>query len=295
MPFDRGSDADSVLGTAGADPMAKAAIESAAWDLDARRQRIPLWQLLGGNAREIPAGVALGFEPTHEALFCRIERELAAGYQRIKIKIEPGRDIDLVAAVRARFPSIVLSADANGGYTSEHFGVLRQLDRFALSMIEQPLAADDLEGHARLQRELATPICLDESIASARDAERAIDAGACRIINLKMGRVGGIAESLKIERLCRERGIGLWCGGMLEAGIGRAHNIALSTLAGFTLPGDVSASARYWEEDIIEPPVTVTRRGTIVPPAGPGIGFHVKRDMIQRLSERTVTITGSVP
>ena len=269
--------------------MAKAAIETALWDLDARRKNLPLWKLLGGTRPEIDCGVSIGLQPSTDALLEKIERELAAGYQRIKIKIKPDHDLALVAAVRERFPDIPLMVDANSAYRLEDAPLLRQLDRFNLMMIEQPLAHDDIANHARLQKEIATPICLDESIRSAADARHAIELGACRIINIKLGRVGGHAEAGRIEQSCREAGVSVWCGGMLEAGIGRAHNIALSTLAGFTLPGDVSASSRYWAEDIIEPPVTVSARGTITPPSGPGIGFEVKRDRIQSLVERSWT------
>jgi O-succinylbenzoate synthase len=266
--------------------MAKAAIETAVWDLDARRRGMPLWQLLGGTRREIPCGVSIGLQPTTDALLARVEREVASGYQRIKIKIKPGRDVDLVKAVRGRFPDVRLMADANSAYTLNDLPMLKQLDEYGLMMIEQPLAHDDIADHARLQREITTPICLDESIRSAADARHAIELGACRIINIKLGRVGGHEEARRVEQVCREAGIPVWCGGMLESGIGRAHNIALSTLAGFVLPGDVSASARYWDEDIIEPPVTVTARGTIVPPEKPGIGFDVKRDRIEALTVR---------
>ena len=266
--------------------MAKAAIETAIWDLDAKRQSTPLWKLLGGTQREIPCGVSIGLQPTTDALFGRIKRELAAGYQRIKIKIKPGRDVDLVRDVRERFPETPLMVDANSAYTSADFPVLQQLDGWNLMMIEQPLAHDDILDHARLQKQIATPICLDESIRSAADARHAIDLGACRIINIKLGRVGGHVEARRVEETCRTRGIPVWCGGMLEAGIGRAHNIALSTLPGFVLPGDVSASERYWDEDIIDPPVTVTKRGTIIPPQKPGIGFDVKRDRIDNLTVR---------
>jgi O-succinylbenzoate synthase len=271
--------------------MAKAAIETAMWDLDARQRGLPLWKLLGGTQREIASGVSIGLQPTTSALLEKIERELAAGYQRIKIKIKPGHDVALVEAVRAEFPDIPLMVDANSAYRLSDAAMLRSLDRFNLMMIEQPLAHDDIAQHAKLQSAIATPICLDESIRSADDALHAIALGACRIINIKLGRVGGLAEARLVEQVCRENGIPVWCGGMLEAGIGRAHNIALSTLAGFVLPGDVSASARYWDEDIIDPPVTVTARGTIVPPAGPGIGFSVKRDRIERLTARSKVIT----
>ncbi len=270
--------------------MAKAAIETAVWDLDAHRRHLPLWKLLGGTREEIACGVSIGLQPTPSALLEKIERELSAGYQRIKIKIKPGHDLALVEAVRARFPDIPLMVDANSAYRLSDAPMIRELDRFKLMMIEQPLGHDDIVQHARLQREIATPICLDESIRSSDDALHAIEVGACRIINIKLGRVGGHMEARRVELVCRERAIPVWCGGMLEAGIGRAHNIALSTLSGFTLPGDVSASARYWDEDIIDPPVTVTNRGTIVPPSGPGIGFAVKRDRIEKLTVRSKVI-----
>ena len=270
--------------------MAKAAIETAVWDLDAQLRQLPLWKLLGGTRTEIPSGVSIGLQPAISALIQKIEKELSAGYQRIKIKIKPGQDLALVEAVRARFPDIPLMVDANSAYRLTDAPMLRALDRFNLMMIEQPLAHDDIAQHAKLQREIATPICLDESIRSSDDAQHAIDIGACRIINIKLGRVGGHVEARRVEKVCRERGIPVWCGGMLEAGIGRAHNIALSTLGGFVLPGDVSASARYWDEDIIDPPVTVSSRGTIVPPNGPGIGFAVKRERIEKLTVRRKVI-----
>jgi O-succinylbenzoate synthase len=266
--------------------MAKAAIETACWDLDARLRNVPLWNLLGGTRKEVTSGVSIGLQPTIEALLDKIEREVASGYQRIKIKIKPGRDLDLVRAVRGRFPDVPLMVDANSAYRLDDAATLRKLDGFDLMMIEQPLAHDDIADHARLQKLIATPICLDESIRSAADARHAIELGACRIINITLGRVGGLLEARRVERVSRENGIPVWSGGMLEAGIGRAHNIALSTLPGFTLPGDVSASARYWAEDIIDPPVTVTARGTIIPPEGPGIGFRVKRDRIAALTTR---------
>ena len=272
--------------------MAKAAIETAIWDLEARRRNMPLWQLLGGRHREIPCGVSIGLQPSTDALLAKIEQELSAGYQRIKIKIKPGRDLDLVQAVRERYPEILLMADANSAYTLSDFGLLKELDRFDLMMIEQPLAHDDIADHAKLQRQIATAICLDESIRSAADARDAIDRAACRVSNIKLGRVGGHLEERRNEQECREQEIPGWCGGLLEAGIGRAHNIALSTLDGFLLPGDVSASARYWEEDIIDPPVTVTSRGTIIPPKSPGIGFAVKRDRIENLTRRMKAFDG---
>jgi O-succinylbenzoate synthase len=266
--------------------MAKAAVETACWDLEARRRGVPLWRLLGGTREEIPCGVSIGLQDSMDALLGKVERELAAGYQRIKIKIKPGHDIALVEAIRKRFAEVPLMVDANSAYRLQDVPLIRELDRFGLMMIEQPLGHDDIVDHAALQKQIATPICLDESIRSSADARQAIDLGACRIINIKLGRVGGHVEARRVERICRERGVPVWCGGMLESGIGRAHNIALSTLAGFLLPGDVSASERYWEEDIIDPPVTVTRSGTIVPPTGAGIGFAVKRGRIESLTVR---------
>ncbi len=266
--------------------MAKAALETACWDLAARREDVPLWQLLGGTRREIACGVSIGIQDTPEALLDKIEREVSAGYQRIKIKIKPGWDVAIVERVRARFPDIQLTVDANSAYTLADTPLLQSLDRFRLMLIEQPLAFDDMYDHATLQRQLDTPICLDESIRSHDDARKAIELGACRIINVKLGRVGGHAEAQRVERVCRERGVPVWCGGMLESGIGRAHNIAMSTFAGFTLPGDVSASARYWAEDIIEPAVTVTPRGTIIAPDAPGLGCAVNEARIEELTVR---------
>ena len=266
--------------------MAKAAIETACWDLEAKRAGLPLWKHLGGVNREIPCGVSIGIQDSPEALLEKIEKELADGYQRIKIKIKPGWDIDIVRRVRERFPEIRLMGDANSAYALSDAPLFKALDEFNLMMIEQPLAHDDLFDHAEFQKQIRTPVCLDESVHSAEDARHAIDLGACRIINVKLGRVGGHSQAKRVEQVCREGGIPVWCGGMLESGIGRAHNIAMATLAGFTLPGDVSASARYWEEDIIEPPVTVSARGTIAAPDKPGIGFEVNRARIDRLTLR---------
>jgi len=266
--------------------MAKAAIETACWDLEAKRLGVPLWRHLGGVRREIPCGVSIGIQERIEDLFAKVEEELAAGYQRIKIKIKPGWDVETVARLRERFPDIRLMVDANSAYTLADAPLLRALDQHRLMMIEQPLAYDDMFDHARLQAQIETPICLDESIRSSEDARKAIELGACRIINLKLGRVGGHAEAKKVEQACREGNVPVWCGGMLESGIGRAHNIAMATLEGFTLPGDVSASERYWEEDIIDPPVEVTSCGTIVVRDDPGIGYEIKRSRIERLTVR---------
>jgi O-succinylbenzoate synthase len=289
-PFEHAGDVNAFFAHIRGNRMAKAAIETACWDLEARQLETPLWKLLGGTRSEVTSGVSIGLQASNDALFAKIDRELAAGYQRIKIKIKPHRDVDLVAAVRSRYPKIKLMADANSAYTLDDAETLRALDRFDLMMIEQPLGNEDIADHARLQKRIATPICLDESIRSAADARLAIELGSCRVINIKLGRVGGHSEARRVQEVCRTHNVPVWSGGMLEAGIGRAHNIAMSTLAGFTLPGDVSASARYWEEDIIDPPVTVTDRGTIVPPTGPGIGFRLKRDRVDKLAVRSTII-----
>jgi O-succinylbenzoate synthase len=270
--------------------MAKAAIETACWDLEARALGRPLWKHLGGVHGEISSGVSLGIQDTPEALIEKIEKELAAGYQRIKIKIKPGWDVKIMARVREKFPDIRLMADANSAYTLADVAFFKEMDQYNLMMIEQPLAHDDIFDHAELQKQIATPICLDESIHSSDDARHAIQLGSTQIVNLKLGRVGGHTQAKKVERVCRENNIPVWCGGMLESGIGRAHNIAMATLEGFTLPGDVSASARYWEEDIIDPPVTVTARGTIVAPEKPGLGFDINRDRIDSVTIRKETI-----
>ncbi len=271
--------------------MAKAAIETACWDLEAKRANRPLWQHLGGVRTEIPCGVSIGIQDSPEELIGKIEKELAAGYQRIKIKIKPGWDLDIVRRVRERFPQIQLMGDANSAYTLADLPLFKALDEFKLMMLEQPLAYDDMFDHAQLQKQIKTPVCLDESVKTPADAEHAIGLGACRIINLKLGRVGGHSQARQVERIAREQKIPVWCGGMLESGIGRAHNIAMATLAGFSLPGDVSASARYWSEDIIDPPVTVSSAGTITPTDRPGIGFEINRARIDRLTVRRETIT----
>lgn len=270
--------------------MARAAIETAIWDLWAKRRGMPLWQLLGGTQEEIPCGVSLGLQDTDAALLKKIETELSAGYQRIKLKIKPGRDYEMVKAVRREHPGIKLTVDANSAYTLNDIEMLRRLDEFDLMLIEQPLAYDDIIDHAELQRQIASPICLDESILSVDDARKALSLGACRIINIKLGRVAGHTEARKIETYCRERNVPVWCGGMLEAGIGRAHNIAMATQAGFVLPGDVSASKRYWTEDIIVPPVEVTPRGTIFRSDAPGIGYEINEARIEQLTVRRETI-----
>ena len=266
--------------------MAKAGVETAVWDLEAKLAQKPLWQYVGGTREEIACGVSIGLQESADALLDRVVRELEAGYQRIKIKIKPRQDLALVEAVRSRFSDIRLTVDANSAYSLADIELLKQLDQYDLMMIEQPLAPGDLIDHASLQREIKTPICLDESILTFVDARQAHQLGACRIINVKLGRVGGHTEARAIEEFCARHGLPVWCGGMLESGIGRAHNIAMSTLEGFSLPGDVSASARYWEEDIIEPPVTVSSRGTIAAPEGPGIGYEVNERRLESLVKR---------
>ncbi|HSK71822.1 MAG TPA: o-succinylbenzoate synthase [Pyrinomonadaceae bacterium] len=272
--------------------MAIGAVEAAVWDLEAKKAGEPLWRHLGGTRREINCGVSIGLQKSPEILLEKVTREIESGYQRIKIKIKPGQDLELVKAIRREFPDILLSVDANSAYRLESdTDLFKKLDDFDLLMIEQPLAAGDLVDHAKLQRELKTPICLDESITCLADAKHAAELGACRIINIKLGRVGGHFEARAIQEFAARHNIPVWCGGMLESGIGRAHNIAMSTLSGFTLPGDVSASARYWEEDIIEPPVVVCPKGTITPPEKPGIGFEVKENLIETLAVKRESLS----
>jgi O-succinylbenzoate synthase len=266
--------------------MTKAALENALWDIESQRRGVPLATLLGGTASEIACGVSLGIQSNPETLLSIIEKELAAGYQRIKIKIKPGKDLEFIAAVRKYFPAVKLMVDANSAYHLGQAAHLREFDAYDLMMIEQPLAWDDIFDHAKLQSQLCTPICLDESIHNSNHARAAIELGACRIINIKLGRVGGHSEARRVQEICRQRSIPVWCGGMLETGIGRAHNIAMSSLPGFVLPGDVSASQRYWDEDIIEPEVEVTGKGTILVPATPGLGYSVRRKRIEQLTAR---------
>ncbi len=266
--------------------MAKSSIETAVWDLEAKKLGVPLWRHLGGVNQEIACGVSIGIQDSVEQLLAKIQTELDAGYQRIKIKISPKWDYDVIRRVRERFPDILLMADANSAYTLADVELFQRMDKFNLMMLEQPLPHDDIVDHAKLQQQISTPICLDEPIKSPEDARKAIELRSGKVINLKNGRVGGHTQSKLVEKICREAGIPVWCGGMLESGIGRAHNIAISTLAGYTMPGDVSASKRYWHEDIIEPAVEVTPRGTIIAPEAPGIGFEIKRDLIDRLAIR---------
>jgi o-succinylbenzoate synthase len=266
--------------------MAKSGVENALWDAAAQLKGIPLHRLLGGTIEEIACGVSLGIRENPESLVKRVEEELRGGYQRIKLKIKPGKDYEFVAAVRKEFPNIRLSVDANSAYSLEDAQHLKRLDEFGLLMMEQPLNWDDIYAHSKLQAQIQTAICLDECIHNTRHALTAIELKSCRIINIKLGRVSGHTEARLIEQACRAHGVPVWCGGMLESGIGRAHNIAMSTLPGFSLPGDVSASQRYWSEDIIEPPVEVTEKGTIRVPETPGLGYAVKRDRIEKITVR---------
>lgn len=266
--------------------MSKGALETAVWDLLARRQSVSLSHLLGGTRKEIASGVSLGIHQDTGKLLDRIALELAAGYRRVKLKIKPGSDVEVVRAVRSRYPDIALTVDANSAYRLADVDLLKQLDDFNLTYIEQPLEWNEIYQHAALQRQLKTPICLDECIHGLRDAQAAVELGACRVINIKLGRVSGHSEARRIQAYCQQQGIPVWCGGMLESGIGRAHNIAMSSLAGFVLPGDVSASKRYWEQDIIQPPVEVSAQGTIPVPSAPGIGFAVDTQRIEKLTVR---------
>jgi O-succinylbenzoate synthase len=270
--------------------MAKAAVENALWDAEARQKSLPLWKLLGGTRTQIPCGVSIGIQDSVKQLLEKIQTELAAGYLRIKIKVKPGWDVNVLEKIRSRWPEITLSCDANSAYTLDQTEHLRSFDQFNLLMIEQPLWDDDIFYHARLQKTLRTAICLDESIVNARTAAIALETGACRIINIKVGRVGGFSEARKIHDICHAQKIPVWCGGMLESGIGRAHNIALSTLPNFSLPGDVSASRRYWKEDIIEPEVRVSPEGMIAISDQPGTGYAIRTEMIEELSVRKETI-----
>jgi O-succinylbenzoate synthase len=274
--------------------MAKAALENAIWDLEAQREGLSLAKLIGGVQESISCGVSLGIQPSIAELMQVIERELAAGYQRIKLKVKPGWDLEVLDRVRNRWPEITLSVDANSAYRLRDLDHLTQFDAFDLLMIEQPLWHDDFYYHSMLQKRLETAICLDESIRNRRDTLAAIEMESCKIINVKLGRVGGFSEAIAVHNAAQERGVPVWCGGMLESGIGRSHNIALSTLENFTLPGDVSASARYWAEDIIEPEVMVSPQGEIAIPDAPGRGYEVRTDLVEKLTVRKETIRSMV-
>ena len=288
--IEKGSDAPALFARVRGHRMAKGALENALWDAEAQIRNVPLWQLLGGTQKQIACGVSIGIQNSVEQLLEKIETELNAGYRRIKVKCKPGWDVEVFDRIRSRWPEILLSCDANSAYTLDQVEHLKRFDDFNLLMIEQPLWHDDFYFHAQLQKQLKTKICLDEAIHHRRDAQAAITLAACKIINIKVGRVGGMSEAVAVHNTARQAGIPVWCGGMLEAGIGRSHNIALSTLPNFTLPGDVSASKRYWKEDVIEPAVEVSPEGFITVPETHGRGFAVKTDLIDKLTTRKQTL-----
>ncbi len=272
--------------------MAKAGVEAALWDLYSQQQEIPLSRALGGTRPAIEVGVSLGIEPSVDALLARVDDFLRRGYRRIKIKIKPGLDVQVVREVRRAFATIRLQVDANSAYALEQADVFRAMDEYDLLLIEQPLGEDDIVDHAALQAQLRTPICLDESIVSPDDARKAIQLGSCRVINIKAARLSGLSAAVATHDICQQRGIPVWCGGLLETGIGRAANLALASLPNFLLPGDVSASDRYYHEDLIEPPVILSRDGTISVPTPPGLGFQVVLDRVERHTVKKATFKG---
>ena len=272
-------------------PMAKASLENAVWDLLAKARGVPLSAMLGGARDRVEVGVSIGIQPTLEGLLDRVDSFVAAGYGRIKMKIEPGWLLEPISRVRERHPRIRLMADANSAFTLDDAPLLKQLDAFDLLMIEQPLGYDDIANHARLQTQLETPICLDESIHGVADAQAMIDLQAGRIINMKVGRVGGFTNALAIHDMAQAAGIPLWCGGMLETGVGRAANVHLASLPNFQLPGDISATDRYYREDIAEPPFVLNvEDSTMTVPAGPGIGVEVLRNRVERARRRHLVL-----
>jgi len=273
-------------------PMAKAGLELALWDLFAKCIGQPLWKVYGGERQEIPAGVSVGIQDSTEELLERIRTFLDEGYRRVKIKIKPGWDVHVCEEVRKEFPGIPLQVDANGAYTLKDKATLKRLDDFDLIMIEQPFPPYDLWDHSLLQKEMKTPLCLDESAVSQDAVRKALEMGSCRIVNIKVGRVGGIVEAIKIHDFCRQKNIPVWCGGMLESGIGRAHNIHLATLSHFTLPNDLSASKRYYKQDLIEPPVEISKRGTIAVPQSPGIGVNPQEGRVNKSTLRHEIFSG---
>jgi O-succinylbenzoate synthase len=283
---EHGGDCPRIFKLVRGNRMAKATLENAIWDIEAQRERVSLSRLLGGVRDVIPCGVSLGIQASIGELMTIIELELAAGYQRIKLKCKPGWDVEVFEKVRNRWPAIMLSCDANSAYKLKDVDHLVQFDAFDLLMIEQPLWYDDFFYHSLLQKRLQTSVCLDESIHNRRDALAAIEMESCKIINVKLGRVGGFSEAIAVHNAAEERGVPVWCGGMLEAGIGRSHNIALSSLENFSLPGDVSASRRYWREDIVEPEIAVSPAGEITIPDTPGRGYQVRADLIEKLTVR---------
>jgi len=281
------SDTSRILGWIKDHRMAKATVEMGVWDLFAKAANAPLSKLLGGTRDRILCGVAIGIQPTVEQLLDKIAMELHGGYQRVKVKIKPGWDAAIAEAIRNRFPDLPFQLDANSAYTLEDVKLFKRMDAYTPLLVEQPLAEDDIIDHATLQRQILTPVCLDESIHSAEDARKAIEIGATKVINIKAGRVGGLAEAKRIHDTCQDRGIPVWCGGMLEMGIGRAANVHLASLPNFRLPGDVSASARYFDTEIIGEPFTVEKDGTMKVPTGPGIGVTVLEKVIRKIALKT--------
>jgi O-succinylbenzoate synthase len=271
---------------------ARAGLEMACWDALARSQGVPLHAMLGGTRSEILSGVSLGIEPKIEDLLERVSQFVAEGYRRVKLKIGPGDDLEVVRRVRERFPTVPLQVDANSAYTLADIHTLRALDAFGLLLIEQPLAHDDIIDHARLQAELETPVCLDESIHSAEDARKALDLKACRVINIKVSRLGGLLEARRVHDHCQSRGVPVWCGGMHEFGIGRAANLAIASLPGFTLPGDISGSDKYYRQDVVSAPI-LARQGAIPVPMEPGLGVEPDEPLIQAHTRRTATLRAS--
>src|SRR5690606_19808819 len=271
--------------------MARAAVEMAAWDLLARRDGVSLSRALGGTRASVPVGLSVGLQRTDEVLLEMVARYFVEGYRRVKLKIKPGRDVEMLAAVRERFPDLALVADATSAYTLEDAPRLAAFDALRLEMIEQPLGHEDLRDHARLQRLVRTPICLDESIRSEGDLELALELGSCRIVNIKPGRVGGLGPARRIHDRMRAVELPVWCGGMLESGVGRAHNLALASLPGFTLPGDISASRRYWARDLVDPEFELAEGGEMRVPSGPGIGVAVDVERIERTKAREAVFT----
>src|SRR5712671_5044375 len=284
-----GRDCPALFAKVRGNNMAKGALENAVWDAEAQLRQQPLWKLLGGTRRDIACGVSIGIQDSLEQLIEKIATEVTAGYRRIKLKVKPGWDLNVLEKVRARWSDILLSVDANSAYTLDQTEHLRKFDAFNLLMIEQPLWNDEIYLHARLQKAIQTAICLDESIHNARDADFALETAACRIVNIRVGRVGGFSEAMKIHDVAVRHDVPVWCGGMLESGVGRGHNIALSTLENFRLPGDVSASKRYWKEDIIEPEVEVRPDGMIAVSDAPGTGYQIREDLVRKYTVREET------
>ena len=286
--FDHPNQVAEILAPIQRNNMAKAGVESALWDLYAQRNGVPLAQVMGGTRKKVAVGVVIGVQPSVSDTLRFIEQYLVAGYQRIKLKIKPGQDIELIKAIRRPFPNLALAVDANGAYQISDVALFQELDQFDLTMIEQPFQAGDLINHAKLQAILKTPLCLDENITTLEDIKNAAALNSCQVINIKMSRLGGITLAQQAHDFCLQRNIPVWCGGMFESGIGRAHNIALATLENFSLPGDISGSARYWEQDIIEPEVIV-KGGEILVSDKPGIGYHVNREQLAKVTLRKKT------